>query len=124
MARASSVPPRVSLQGETLKLIYITGRQREGARRKNTFICVNEKMKQEGCESLSQPRKLTGPDKRVLFLTGPGVEHFSPTGTRVLPKQKKPRGENRVSALIGGLHSGLVRWEELSGLATFWFLFT
>lgn len=102
MARASSVPPRVSLEGETLKLIYIRGRQSEGGEEENTFICVNEKMKQEGCESLSQPRKLTGPDKCVLFLTGPGVEQFSPTGTRVLPQTKETSGgENRVSALMG-----------------------
>lgn len=63
----------------------------KGERRQNTFICVKEKMKQEGCESVSQPRKLTGPDKCVLFLAGPAEEYFSPRD-QCSPKQRKPQG--------------------------------
>lgn len=47
VSEASSFPLRVSVEGETLKLMYVTGRLREGGRRKNTFICVKEKMKQK-----------------------------------------------------------------------------
>lgn len=68
MAQALSFPPRVSLEGEILKLIYITGKQSEGEKRKNTFICVKEKMKQKQRESVSQQRKPTDPDTRVLVL--------------------------------------------------------
>lgn len=63
MVQSLSFPPRVSLEGEILKLIYITGKQREGEKRKNTFICVKEKMKEKGCGSLSQQGKPTDPDK-------------------------------------------------------------
>lgn len=78
----------MSLEGETLKLIYITERQTEEERRKNTFICVKEKMKQEGCENLSQPRKLTGPDKHLLFLAGPAEQQHFLLRSECSPKTK------------------------------------
>ena len=64
---ASSFPPRVSLGGEPPKLIHITGRQSEGERRKNTFICVKEKMRRDGWANRPLLRKQTGPDKYVLL---------------------------------------------------------
>lgn len=68
---------------------------------KNTFICVKEKMKQEGCENLSQPSKLTGPDKYLLFLAGPAEQHFLPR-PECSPKQNKPQGGKQgITALMG-----------------------
>lgn len=89
MVQSLSFPPRVNLEGEILKLIYITGKQSEGEKRKNTFICVKEKMKQKGCESLSQKGKPTDPDKHVLFHAEPAEEYFllRPKGSL---KQKQP----------------------------------
>lgn len=46
------------MAAEVLKLIYMTVRQGREREEENTFICVNkEKMKQEGCECLSQPQE-------------------------------------------------------------------
>lgn len=43
MVRASSFPPRVSPEGETLKLIYITGKQSEGGEEaKHIYLCERE----------------------------------------------------------------------------------
>ena len=87
-----SFPPRVSLEGEILRLIYITGKQSGEEKRKNPFICVKEKMKQKHCKSLSQQEKPTDPDKDVLVHAEPAEEYFSLTETKVLPETKATSG--------------------------------
>lgn len=76
MVQSLFFPLRVSLEGEILKLIYITGKQSEGEK-KEKHICVKGKMKQKGCESLSQQGKPKDPDKHVFFHAESAEEHFS-----------------------------------------------
>lgn len=62
--QTSAFFPSTSLEGE---IEGITGRQSEGERKKNAFICMNGKMKQKGGKCFFQPGKTMGPDKCVLF---------------------------------------------------------
>lgn len=91
MVQSLSFPPRVSLEGEILKLIYITGKQSEGEKRKNTFICVKEETKQKGCGSRSQQGKPTDPDKHILFHAEQGRSTSQGLRPKRFLKQKQPQ---------------------------------